>query len=182
MHRRGGSKKEAHKDEVDCQRRILQQQCFVFTKVLFKFVKSKFKIIFDKCPTLAAALEAGRPKEGARPTGPLPIRGGQTGRPGKKSHKEGGKPQSRDPPPKPEGQGQRALCPTKKFPKSTMMPTPLVKGVWWGHARPPPKLHPGDAVQEVPVHKATLFTCKSLFLFLGSRRKAFRGLSFPPPG
>ena len=62
-----------------------------------------------------------------------------------------------------------------------MKPTPLGKGVWWGHGRPPPKLHPGDAVQEVPVHKATLFTCKSLFLFLGSRRKAFRDLSFRPP-
>ena len=77
----------------------------------------------------------------------------------------------------------QALCPIKYFSRSPFKPTPLVKGVRWGPGVPPPNLSPGDAVQEVPVPKATVIRSKSLFcFFFGSRRKVFRDLPFHPPG
>ena len=52
----------------------------------------------------------------------------------------------------------------------------------WGPHRP--KISPGDAVQEVPVHKATVIRSKSLFCFFGVETQVFQGfvVSLPPPG
>ena len=63
-----------------------------------------------------------------------------------------------------------------------MMPTPLVKGVRWGPGGHPLKLSPGDAVQEVPVSKATVIRSKSLFFFW-VKTQSFHGVVVAtPPG